>query len=345
MRMTARCDAGSEFATHPSVCGKDSLTFWGFSMRHAIATRQVTEHPEAALTRDRRSPLRESRRSIAPGNDPAALRKAAPPKYVLGASTPERQRLLAQCELFEPEARWMLDQIGVGRDWWTIDLGCGPLGILDLLAEYTGPGAEVIGLEQDGAMLEFGRELMAERGLDSVRLIHGDARNTGLPPSSFDLAHARLLLVNVPEPEAVIAEMVDIVRPGGWVASEEVDWISWMCDPMHPSWTRLLEINASIWRARGMDVNVGRRLPRMLTHAGLTDVQFKTHAPVFRHNQTYQYLLLAFSKINRTEMIEGGYTTEGEWTELTDALHAHLSDPGTFVTWSLFCQAWGRKAA
>ena len=265
------------------------------------------------------------------------------PKYVLGATTREQERLLMQCKLLEPQARWMLEHIGVGRHWNTVDVGCGPLGILDLLVEYTGPGTEVIGVERDPRMLSFGRRLMAERGLDSVKYVDGDARDTRLPSSSFDLAHARLLLVNLPEPEGVVAEMVDLVRPGGWVAVQEVDWISWTCDPIHPAWTRLIEINAAIWGARGMDVNIGRRLPRMLTQAGLTDIQCKTHTPVYSNKDQYQYLLLDFSRINKTEMIESGYTTEQEWTELTESLRAHLSHPETFVTWSLFCQAWGRK--
>jgi len=273
------------------------------------------------------------------------LREPGQPDYVLGASTIERERLLKQCDLFRPEARVMLDRIGVGRDWWTIDVGCGPLGILDLLAERTGAGAEVIGLERDPNMLEFGHELMAERKLDSVRLIQGDARHTGLPDSSFDLAHARLLLVNVPEPDGVVSELARITRPGGWVASEEVDWISWVCDPIHPAWARLIDINADIWRKRGMDVNVGRRLPRMLKEAGLTDIQFRAHAPVFGHGDSYQYLLLAFSEINREEMIATGYTTAAEYNELTSSLRAHLEDEGTFVTWSMFYQAWGRKPA
>ena len=94
-----------------------------------------------------------------------------------------------------------------------------------------------------------------------------------------------------------------------------------------------------------MDVFVGRRLPGFLKKAGLTDVQSKIHTPVYRNTHPYQFLLLAFSKINRTEMIEKGYVTEAEYTDLTESLHAHLSDSGTFVTWSLFCQAWGRKPA
>jgi hypothetical protein len=94
-----------------------------------------------------------------------------------------------------------------------------------------------------------------------------------------------------------------------------------------------------------MDVFVGRRLPSLLTQAGLTDVHCKIHTPVYRSTHEYAYLLLAFSKINRTEMIEKGYLSEAEYTDLTESLQAHLSKPDTFVTWSLFCQAWGRKQA
>jgi ubiquinone/menaquinone biosynthesis C-methylase UbiE len=272
------------------------------------------------------------------------LREPGKPGYVLGASSVERERLVMQCELFKNEATWLLDRIGIRRGWWTIDIGCGPLGITDLLAERTGAAGEVIGLERDPEMLEFGHELMSERGLDTtVRLIQGDARDTGMPAESFDFAHARLLLVNLPQPEEVVDEMVNVTRPGGYVACEEVDWVSWVCDPIHPAWARLLNINTDIWRKRGMDVNVGRRLPRLLTQAGLTDVQCKTHAPVYSCRDNYQYLLLAFSAINREEMIKSGYVTEVEYREMTESLERHLSDPATFVTGSLFCQAWGRK--
>ena len=138
----------------------------------------------------------------------------------------------------------------------------------------------------------------------------------------------------------MVAELARITRPGGWVAFEEVDWVSWVCDPIHPAWTRLIDINGDIWRKRGMDVNVGRRLPRLLHDAGLTDIQCRSHAPMFNNSDTHQYLLLAFSEINRAEMIAKGYVTEVEYNELTASLRAHLEDPGTFVTWSLFYQAW-----
>ncbi len=47
----------------------------------------------------------------------------------------------------------------------------------------------------------------AARGLSGVEIITGDARSTGLPAGSFDLVHARTLLVNLPEPAEAAAEI------------------------------------------------------------------------------------------------------------------------------------------
>ncbi len=68
-----------------------------------------------------------------------------------------------------------------------------------------------------------------------MQIVTADARRTSLPPGSFDLVHARTLLVNVPEPAEVLAEMVRLAKPGGWVASLEPDVDSALC---HPAPTR-----------------------------------------------------------------------------------------------------------
>jgi ubiquinone/menaquinone biosynthesis C-methylase UbiE len=62
--------------------------------------------------------------------------------------------------------------------------------------------------------------------------VAADARRTGLPSSTFDLAHARTLLVNVPEPAEVLAEMVRLARSDGWVASLGTDGEYSVCYPL-----------------------------------------------------------------------------------------------------------------
>lgn len=276
---------------------------------------------------------------------PAAPMTAAPPsrEYLLGNSRAERERLMQQCALFAPEARWLLDQIGLAPGQRAIDVGCGPLGVLDLLAERVGPATPLVGLERDRRMLAMAREVTEERELANVTLIEADAVASGLPRAAFDLAHARLLLVNVPNPAEVLAEMAALVRPGGAVAVQEVDWLSWTCEPPHPAWDRLLAALEAVWNSRGLDVRIGRRLRGLLRAAGLTDVRCKFHLPVWQPGDLYQTLPLTFARLHWETIVAQGLLPEDELAELVEALEAHLNAPGTIVLFSLFCQAWGWK--
>ncbi len=55
--------------------------------------------------------------------------------------------------------------------------------------------------------------------------MQGEAAASGLPRASFDFAHARLMLINVPNSEEVLREMAALVRRGGVVAVQDVDWL------------------------------------------------------------------------------------------------------------------------
>ena len=61
------------------------------------------------------------------------------PGYVLGSSDPERQRLVRQARVFAAEASWLLDQAGAKPGWRAVDVGCGPIGIMNLLCDRVGP--------------------------------------------------------------------------------------------------------------------------------------------------------------------------------------------------------------
>lgn len=264
-------------------------------------------------------------------------------EYLLGVSEAERERLIAQCEIHGAEAADLLDRIGVEPGWHAIDMGCGPLGVLDLMEQRAGPAGQVVGLDREARMLEMAGRSIAERGLRRVRLVEAEAQATGLPAASFDLAHARLVLVNVPYPAEVVAEMVRLVRPGGWVALQEVDWVSWVCEPPHPAWDRLMAAITSVWGKAGLDPFIGRRLAGMLRAAGLVGVEAKAHAYVWRPGDLYQTLLITFAGIARERILAAGELAEVELDRLLAELTEHLAHPGTSVVYALFFQAWGRK--
>jgi len=264
--------------------------------------------------------------------------------YVLGGEvTAEWERLLHQCRGLEREARWLLDRIGIQPGWRTIDVGCGPLGVLDLLAERVGPDDEVVGLEREPSLVAMGETVLRERGLDNARLVRGDAYATGLPGGAFDLAHTRLLLINLTDPARALAEMVALVRPGGIVAVEDIDQVPWLCEPPHPAWDALVSVFLLVWRANGLDLLIGHRLPALLRAAGLVDVEVEVHARADPPGAYHRKHLLAIVRAIRSDIVERGLFSEHELAALAAALERHLDDARTLVTRPLLFQAWGRK--
>ena len=117
--------------------------------------------------------------------------------YGLGPGPDETARLRRQSRELEPEALALLARIGLRPGQAAIDLGCGPAGILNLLASAVSPGGRVVGLDADPVHVAMAGQHARERGFSDVEVLTGDARSTGLPADAFDLVHTRTLLVTI----------------------------------------------------------------------------------------------------------------------------------------------------
>src|SRR5580692_12691108 len=109
--------------------------------------------------------------------------------YPLGSSAGESARLQRQADELAPDSAALLDRVGLRPGQSALDLGCGPRGILELLAGRVSPGGRVVGIDADPAHATMAAEFAADRGLAGVQVLTADARRTGLPPDSFDLVH------------------------------------------------------------------------------------------------------------------------------------------------------------
>src|SRR5580658_10294585 len=183
----------------------------------------------------------------------------------------------------------------------------------------------------------------AQRGLAHVEVVAADARRSGLPPDSFDLVHARTLLVTVPEPAEVLAEMVRLARPGGWIASLEPDAEYSLCYPAHPAWTRLSEIFRTAFSRNGADLIIGRRLTELYRQAGLEDIGVEGRAGVYRATDSRRTVRPDLVRSMRPMILRLGLADERELDELDRTVREHLDDPRTLVMPHLSFLTWGRK--
>jgi ubiquinone/menaquinone biosynthesis C-methylase UbiE len=262
--------------------------------------------------------------------------------YTLGTDPDERERLKRQSDELRPYARALLGQVDLLPGHRALDLGCGPCGVLDLLADRVGPSGRVVGLEANAAHVALASDFVDERQLSNVTVVKGDARRSGLPPDSFDLVHARLLLVNIPEPSQVVAEMVRTVRPGGWVVSQEADLIDF-CHPGHEAMDRLSDLLHAVYLEDGADPHVGRRLPELFRSAGLVDVGSEARSDLYPIHSLRRTVLPDLVRSVRAKVLERGLAGEAELERLDRAARAHLAHPHTVVLTYLLFQAWGRK--
>jgi SAM-dependent methyltransferase len=266
-----------------------------------------------------------------------------PDQYFLGYRPAEQERLQRQAEDLAGEARWLFDRIGLLAGQRVVEIGCGPQGCLDLLAERVGPAGTVVGVERSEESVRCARQFAAGRDLANVEVIHGDGRTTGLPKGAFDLATARLVLVNVPHPEQIVGEMAALVRPGGVVALHEADWIAHFCEPPLAAWNELLGLLDTYSRLNGIDLFIGRKIPRMLREAGLVDVQVHPVIHVYPPGHGRRTILPDFAENLRDRLIEQEIIGVTEFNDLLAALRRHIDDPQTLVVSHLFFRAWGRR--
>ena len=73
----------------------------------------------------------------------------------------------------------------------------------------------VTGIDLSHSMLEKARERVARKDIRNVRLLEMDAADIKFADESFDIVYAPYLISVVPDPVAVVREMVRVCRLGG----------------------------------------------------------------------------------------------------------------------------------
>ncbi len=96
-----------------------------------------------------------------------------------------------------------------------LDVGTGTAQIPIELCNR-GVFCQVTAIDLAEQMLRVGRENLRRHGLENrIRLERWDAKHMPCAPGTFDTIISNSIVHHIPEPAAVFAEMVRVVRPGG----------------------------------------------------------------------------------------------------------------------------------
>jgi SAM-dependent methyltransferase len=205
--------------------------------------------------------------------------------------------------------------LGVGPGWECLEAGAGGGSFARWLA---GQAQRVVAVDLDVRHL---------RDLEAWEM---DLAADELPERAFDFVHTRLVLLHIPERDAVLKKLVAALRPGGLLLLEE--------DDIHPvlataeggyreAWLAFLEAMQST------DPEWARGLPARLDALGLRDVEAEVEGQLFRGGSVpAEFWSLTWEQ------------TREQMGEALDAGQAELADPSRWFHGPAKVVAWGRRA-
>ncbi|GAM99673.1 methyltransferase [alpha proteobacterium U9-1i] len=265
--------------------------------------------------------------------------------YVLGTQDDEIYRLGYQHRVWRPRAldAWARARIGDGAK--VIDFGAGPGFATMDLAEIVGPAGEVHALERSRRFLDTLEAQAKARGMSQVKAYEVDVTTDALPVKGADAAWCRWVLAFLPDPKAVLAKLVDSVRPGGaLVFHEYIDYGTWRLAPAAPNFQRFVDVVTADWRASGGEPDVGRDLPSWLTQMGLKLESIRPHIDVVSKDDNVWRWPIGFFEIHIDRLLELNRITPQMAKDMREEFERVSQQPGTLMVTPLVLEIIARKA-
>jgi SAM-dependent methyltransferase len=245
-------------------------------------------------------------------------------------------RFAALSTLFDASTRRHLLDRGLAPGWRCLEVGGGAGSIACWLAAQVGSVGRVVVTDVDTRFLD---------GLvhDNLDVLRHDITRDPMPEERFDLVHARMVLIHLPERDDVLQRLTGVLKPGGWLVCEEFDGISAAPDAQVSPGEVALKTHEAMQRLGGerrVDRRYGRLLLGRFRALGLTTLGADGQMSMVRPGSPMAKLLRASYELRRDSMIERGYITPQEFEADVAKMEADDFMMPSPIMWT----AWGRRA-
>jgi SAM-dependent methyltransferase len=144
------------------------------------------------------------------------------------------------------------------------------------MAEVVGDSGSVTGVDADESAVAAATEMIRQSGVRNATVQLGQADDTGLDPAAYDVVVMRHVLAhNQPAEQRIVDHLASLVRPGGCVYIVDIDGTAMRFSPADPDVVDLMDRYVEFHRSRGNDLQIGLRLAKLLTSAGLDVVEHR----------------------------------------------------------------------
>ncbi|WP_052424374.1 class I SAM-dependent methyltransferase [Nonomuraea candida] len=246
----------------------------------------------------------------------------------------ERERLDAISRTYDPVTHQHIEALGLRPGMRCLDAGSGTGELALWLITHAAP-REVVALDRSTVYLD--RLRAPNLRVVAADLTAEDLSET-LEPASFDLVHARFLLMHLPERDRVLQRLVSWLAPGGvLLLGDSID----LATPTSRE-SAVRAAFAALWSSLrstiGTDITWVREYPARLASLGLVDQGLDVFLPaIIPGAPISRFWQLTFEQ-TRAKMIATGHVSS---TEL-DRVLALFETPGFAELSPGMISAWAR---
>ena len=203
-----------------------------------------------------------------------------------------------------------------------LDVGCGTGEDVCTVARQLGASGLAVGIDIDPVMITEAEKRSRDLGLP-VEFRLGDVYDLPFEDGTFSGCRADRTFLHLAEPARALAQIVRVLRPGGYVAIQDRDIGTRTIDAPDRELTRRI---VNFWCDSFLGGWIGRQLPRLLEEAGLADTTIESVTVIDRDyaafNQQYD-LKRVVQRATAAGAVSAG---EGEaWLSEIDRLAAQGS--------------------
>ncbi|MEX0816979.1 MAG: methyltransferase domain-containing protein [Gaiellales bacterium] len=115
---------------------------------------------------------------------------------------------------------WQLGRLAPSEH--VLDVGSGSGTDSLIAAQMVGPEGRVVGIDMTTTMLEKARAAAEEMGVANVEFVEGEAERLPFEAESFDVVISNGVIDLIPDKDAVYAEIIRVLKPGGRIQIGDV---------------------------------------------------------------------------------------------------------------------------
>ena len=189
----------------------------------------------------------------------------------------EFERLQAIERVFDPASQKRIQLTGITENWRCLEVGAGAGSIAQWLATVVGENGKVLAVD-------LSTRFIAHLNQSNIEVLKADVRHLTLESNSFDLIHARYVLIHIPDFHVALTKMLELLKPGGWIVLEEPDFSAARAivgeETACQSMNRVNRAILQMFESRGMDYALGVRLPAIIQGLGLQQLYVENDTPL-----------------------------------------------------------------